>query len=92
MFNICVLSTNLGNGHDDGPEGGEVLRVAERRVGAAAPRHVDIEPEPGARAALGGGAGAREEVPVVVPVDAHVEHVRVLVEYLLRAVSVVYIL
>lgn len=41
---------------------------------------------------LGGCAGAGEEVAVVVTMYRDVEHVRVLVEYLLRAVTVVHVL
>lgn len=80
-----------GDRHHDGPERGQVLGVAERRRHAARPRDVHVEAQPGARPALRGAAGAREEVAVVVPVDREVEHAAVLVEHLLRAVAVVHV-
>lgn len=85
-----VYETNLSDGHDDAAEGGQVLGVGQRRV--SGPGDVDGVAQAGARAALRRGAGAREEVAVVVPVQADVQHVRVLVEDLLRAVAVVHVL
>lgn len=93
MMNSSIVSgTYLGYGHDDAPERSEVLCVCERGLRAAAPRHVHVEAESGAGAAFARGAGAREEVAVVVSVYAHVQHMRVLVEDLLRAVAVVHVL
>lgn len=58
------------DGHDDGAEGGEVFGVGQRR--GPGPGHVDGVAQPRARAALRGRARAREEIAVVVPVQADI--------------------
>lgn len=84
--------TNLSYRHNDRSKGSQVLGVGQRRLGAAAPGDVDGVAEARPGAALAGRAGAGEEVAVVVPVDAHVQNVRVLVEDLLRSVAVMHVL
>lgn len=88
----CDRYIYLSDRHNDRSESGEIFGVAERRIGSGRPGDVDVEAETRAGTALGDRARAREEVPVVVAVDADVEHVRILVEDLLRAVAVVDVL
>ena len=41
----CASKVLPGNGHDDGPEGGEVLSVPHGRLQPARPRNVHVVPQ-----------------------------------------------
>ena len=86
-----VRTEFLGDRHDDGAEGRQVLDVAHGRCEAAGEGDVDVEPGAGVGADLLGAAGAGEKVAVIVTVQGNVEDVGVGVEDLLGAVAVVHV-
>ena len=70
-------------------EGGQVVGIAHP---AAVPRHVHRRAGAGAAPHLASGAGAGVEGPPVVAVQAGVHDSRVVFQYMLRPVAVVYVL
>ncbi|RNA22424.1 hypothetical protein BpHYR1_046862 [Brachionus plicatilis] len=81
----------LGYGHDYGPEGGQVLHIAQRSTKLCIPCNVDIEAGRHLAAALLDSAGAGEKIAMVVSVQRYVEYVGVVIGELLSAVAMMHV-
>lgn len=82
----------LNNGHDDCSEGGQVLCIPHGWIQATRPGNVNVEADSVLGAALGWTSSAREKVPVVMTMDGHVQHARIIIENLLGTISMMDIL
>lgn len=82
----------FGDRHDDRAKRRQVFRVAHRRIQPAGPGNVHVVTETLAGPALGRSAGPWKEVTFVVPVYRQVQHSRIVVEHLLRSVSMMHVL